>query len=65
MGLHCFLTQACALRVEALATRRNLVAVPLDCVRIVRGIVQGNRPKVVRAFWNIYGWCIYAIGVRG
>jgi SAM-dependent methyltransferase len=61
-GVYDFLFQACKLRVERVATVRNWPRIPWDVAKIFYGLVSGRRQKVVSAFWNIYGWCIYGIG---
>ncbi len=52
----------CGLQVEKVANTRNLLRVPLDPVGIIWGLISGDRPRVMRHFWNLYGWNIYAIG---
>ncbi len=63
-GLFEFLAQGCRLRVVRVSTVRNWLRVPLDTPLIVYGLLSGRRSLVVSSFWNLYGWCIYAIGVK-
>ena len=63
-GLLEFLVQGCRLKMQSLGTVRNWVRIPFDLVRILIGLVSRNRIHVVSGFWNLYGWAIYAIGVK-
>lgn len=63
-GLFEFLSQSCELRVEKVKTARNWFRVPFDFVIILVGLLTGKRSYVVSSFWNLYGWCIYGIGVK-
>ena len=62
-GLFGFLGE-CRLRVERVSTIRVWIRIPLDLVKMALGLLTGNREKVVNGFWNMYGWCIYGIGVK-
>lgn len=63
-GLFEFLFQSCSLRVTNVGTRRNWLKVPFDFSVILFGILTGKRSYIVSSFWNLYGWCIYGIGVK-
>jgi SAM-dependent methyltransferase len=63
-SLYEFVSGACGLNVEKVSTVRNWPRIPFDVLKMLYGIISGNRRKVVSAFWNIYGWCIYSIGVK-
>ena len=63
-GLFEFLYNSCHLRVKSVGTVRNWARIPLDLIKICSGFIKGNRKDIVLAFWNLYGWCIYAIGVK-
>lgn len=57
-----FLYSACHLEVERVATVRNWLRIPWDIGKFFYGLLTRNRLKVINAFWNLYGWCIYAVG---
>jgi ubiquinone/menaquinone biosynthesis C-methylase UbiE len=59
-----FLEESCRLRVERIATVRNWPRIPWDLLKILLNLAGGNRKKVINAFWNIYGWCIFGIGIK-
>jgi SAM-dependent methyltransferase len=61
-GIFEFLYEGCSLYVEKVGTVRNWLRVPQNLVRILNGLITGNRSIVISSFWNVYGWCIYAIG---
>lgn len=61
-SLYDFISGACRFNVEKVSTVRNWPHLPVDVLKIIYGIVSGNRHKVVAGFWNIYGWCIYGVG---
>jgi ubiquinone/menaquinone biosynthesis C-methylase UbiE len=63
-GLFEFLYQSCNLRVKEVGTIRNWLRIPFDVVRVFMGFIKGNRGYIISAFWNLYGWCIYGIGVK-
>ncbi len=63
-SLYEFINGMCGLNVEATSTVRNWVRIPVDILKIVFGLITGKRHKVVAGFWNIYGWCIYGVGVK-
>jgi len=63
-GLYEFLVQSCGLSVHKVGTVRNLFRLPKNTFDIFLGFITGNRHKIISAFWNIYGWCIYAIAVK-
>ena len=63
-GLYEFLSQGCDLLPERVGTTRRFLRLPLDIILILVGILQGNRPLIVSAFWNLYGWCIYGVGTK-
>ena len=63
-GLFEFLFQACGLRVLKVGNTRNWLRVPIDCPVILFGLLAGKRSYVISSVWNLYGWCIYATGVK-
>lgn len=63
-ALYGFLGQNCKLRVARVGTVRNWLKIPFDLVRLFLGFIKGERQPIVLAFWNLYGWCIYAVGVK-
>ena len=63
-GLFEFLSQGCNCRTSRIGNTRNWIEVPLDFLIIPFGLLTGSRPLVVSSIWNLYGWCIYAIGVK-
>ncbi|MBI3194023.1 MAG: methyltransferase domain-containing protein [Ignavibacteriae bacterium] len=63
-SLYEFISTVSVLEVENVGTVRNWMRLQFDIVRICYGIFSGNRHKIVSAFWNLYGWCIYGIGVK-
>ena len=63
-GLFEFLFQNCGLRVLKVKTRRSWIRVPFDFLIIFLGLLNGKRSYVVSSFWNLYGWCIYGIGIK-
>jgi SAM-dependent methyltransferase len=54
--------ERCDLQVEKVGNTRNLLRIPFDPLGIIWGLTSGDRPRVMRHFWNLYGWNIYAIG---
>lgn len=62
-GLFEFLRKS-KLRVEKVGTVRNWIKMPFDLVFIIINFIKGDRPRIVGSFWNLYGWCIYGIGVK-
>ncbi|MFH1862811.1 MAG: methyltransferase domain-containing protein, partial [bacterium] len=56
--------ERCNLSVEKLGCVRNWLRVPFDLCGILAGFIRGDRPRIVRHFWNVYGWCIYGIGKK-
>lgn len=63
-GLFEFLFQGCSISIIKVGTVRNWLRIPLDFVRITIGLISGNRAKITSSFQNLYGWCIYGIGVK-
>lgn len=63
-GLFVFLEQGGGLRAVAVGNCRNWVRIPADLCAIAAGLLAGNREQVITAFWNVYGWTIYAIGEK-
>jgi hypothetical protein len=63
-GLFEFLREQCHLSVEAVGTRRNWAHVPLDALKLPIAVLRRRRGDVINAFNNIYGWSIFAIGLR-
>lgn len=59
-----FLSLGCRLRVECVATVRNWPRMPFEWIRLLYELLRSNRQKVVSSFWNIFGWCIYGIGIK-
>jgi SAM-dependent methyltransferase len=63
-GLYEFVRERCLLRVEAVGTRRSWAHVPLDALKLPMALIRRRRPDVIAAFNNIYGWSIFAIGLK-
>ena len=63
-SLYDFLSGACKLRARKVSTVRNWPHIPVDVLKMGYGLLSGDRHKVVSGFWNIYGWCIWGIGVK-
>ena len=63
-GLFEFLFQGCQLNVTKVGTTRNWARLPFDLLLVVHGLLTGNRRQTVSSFWNIYGWCIYAVATK-
>jgi len=63
-GLFEFILQSCGLRVVKVGTVRNWLRVPFNLYFILVGLLTGRRSYIVSSFWNLYGWCIYGIGVK-
>ncbi|MDZ7266240.1 MAG: class I SAM-dependent methyltransferase [candidate division KSB1 bacterium] len=63
-GLFEYVRQDCSLEVEKVATRRNWPKLFFDPLILLCALVGAKRPFVVSCFWNLVGWCIYAIGVK-
>jgi len=63
-GIFSFIGEICSLDVERVAIVRNWPRLPWDLVKIVFNLVRKRRRKVIAPFWNIYGWCVYGVGVK-
>jgi len=63
-GLFEFLYQSCNVNVIKTRTRRNFLRLPFDIPIFLLGLLTGNRSYTVTSFWNLYGWCIYAVGAK-
>lgn len=63
-GLFEYLLQGCGLGELRVGTVRTWLWVPLDPLLMAYGAMTGNRSMMVSAFWNLYGWCIYGVGVK-
>ncbi len=63
-GLFEFLYSSCRLQVEKVGTVRSWLRLPLDPLIIVWGLLSGKRSFIISSFWNLYGWSIFAIGVK-
>lgn len=63
-GLYEFVTQFCGLDAVKVGTVRNWLRVPLNVVDCSRGLISGQRAKVISAVANATGWSIYAIGKK-
>ncbi|MEW6658038.1 MAG: class I SAM-dependent methyltransferase [Thermodesulfobacteriota bacterium] len=63
-GLFSFLSQGCHLQVRKVGSVRNWLRIPLDLIRIIVGLIAGNRSKISNAFRNVYGWSIYGVGIK-
>jgi len=63
-GLYEFLRQDCKLHAVKAGTRRNWLKFFLDPAIMIFALLRGNRPYLVSSFWNMTGWCIYAIGTK-
>lgn len=56
--------ERCGLQVIKVKNTRNLLRIPVDPLGILWGAARGDRPQVMRHFWNLYGWNIYAVGKK-
>lgn len=63
-GIYEFLSQGCSVRVKRVGIVRNWLRIPFNLIEIIVGIFSGNRGRIITSFWNIYGWCIYGIGIK-
>jgi SAM-dependent methyltransferase len=63
-GLFEFMREHCCLRVETVGTRRNWARLPLDILKLPVALVQNQRHSLIEAFWNVYGWSIFGIGLK-
>ena len=63
-GIYEFLSDYCKLKVSKVGIVRNFVKLFLDPFIIIIGLFTGNRRRIISSFWNIYGWCVYGIGVK-
>ena len=63
-SLFVFLSGACGLRVAKVGTVRVWLRVPFDFFMILWALGRGNRERFVTSLWNIYGWCIFGVGVK-
>lgn len=63
-GLFEFLEQGCNCQVIGLGNTRSWWEVPFDLLIIPIAMLIQKRPWVVSSFWNLYGWCIYAVGSK-
>lgn len=63
-GLYAYIVLSGGLNVQRLGTVRNWLRVPWDIPKMVFNILTGDRRRVVTAFWNLYGWAIYAVGQK-
>jgi ubiquinone/menaquinone biosynthesis C-methylase UbiE len=59
-----FIRQYCGLRVETVGTRRNWARFPIDVLKLPVALIQQQRNSLVQAFWNVYGWSIFGIGLK-
>jgi SAM-dependent methyltransferase len=64
MSLYGYLTSSCQLSIERIGAVRNWFQLPWDLVKIISGLFGGNRKKVIAAFWSVYGWAIFGIGIK-
>ena len=56
--------ERCALHLGKVANARNWLRFPLDLIAFPLALLRGDRPQAVRRFWNLWGWCIFAIGTK-
>ncbi len=63
-GIYEYLSYYCGLRVVSVGTVRNWVRVPFDFLVIPFGVLTGNSTYIVSSFWNLFGWCIYGVGIK-
>jgi SAM-dependent methyltransferase len=63
-GLFEFLREQCGLSVAAVGTRRNWARLPLDVLKLPVALIRKQRVDLIISFYNIYGWSIFAIGLK-
>lgn len=63
-SLYEYLYQSCILKVKKIGTKRNLIKLPFDFIKLFYGILVRDRHKVISSVWNFSGWCIYGIGEK-
>ncbi len=56
--------ERCGLHLSKVANARNWPRFPLDLILFPLALLQGDRPQAVRRFWNLWGWCIFAVGTK-
>jgi len=60
-GLFLYLQNICGFNVECIRTIRVISRIPWDIIKIIYGLIIGNRELVINGFWNISGFCIYGV----
>lgn len=63
-GVFEFLFQGCSCEVNKVGTVRNFYQFPVNILEIIKGVIKRDRSRIIPHFWNVYGWCIYAVGKR-
>jgi SAM-dependent methyltransferase len=61
-SLYAYIQLSCGLQVQHVGTVRNWFRIPWDIPKMIINILAGKRQRVITAFWNLYGWAIYAVG---
>jgi SAM-dependent methyltransferase len=56
--------ERCGLHLNIVANARNWLRFPLDLIAFPVALLRGDRPQAVRRFWNLWGWCIFAVGTK-
>jgi len=63
-GLYDFLLHSCRLRPLKVVIARNWAKTPLDPLLALYGLLASKRSLVMSSLWNLWGWCIYGIGIK-
>jgi SAM-dependent methyltransferase len=63
-GIFEFLFHCSGLHVVKVGTVSNWLRVALNFLVMPSGILTGNSMYIVSSFWNLFGWCLYGIGVK-
>ncbi len=63
-SLYTYVKWDCNLRVIKAGTIRNWVRLPFDGMIIIYGILKGCRAYVASSVWNLWGFCVCAVGYK-
>jgi SAM-dependent methyltransferase len=62
-GIHNFLLDS-NLKVEKVNIVRNYFRLPINFLTIPYSLIFNKRALFIKEFWNLYGWCVYGIGIK-